>query len=151
MKSGIFAGIGLACAAGLAGCNQPEPAPPSPADAMQAIRFDNPRLALPAVKGNPGAVYFDVKNSGGADVAFGDPEVAGAQSAMLHGTSMNEVAQQAVKAGETVKFEPGGQHVMAMGLADTLKPGGTTKVTLHFTSGKTAIFPARIIAAGDDR
>ena len=92
---------------------------------------------LPPVKGNPGAVYFDIANAGPADVAFRTADVAGAQGAMIHAMDagvMGDVVQQPVKSGETVKFEPGGRHIMAMGLPDTLKPGDSTEVTLHFVA-----------------
>jgi copper(I)-binding protein len=155
MKSGFFAALALSGAvAGLAGCGQEQPAAPAGPQAPAGIAVANAWLALPPVKGNPGAVYFDITNRGSDEVAFRSAEVEGAQSAMMHVSvdgSMNDLMLQPVKPGETVKFAPGGSHVMAMGLADTLKPGGKTKVTLHFSRGETLTFPADILAAGDAR
>jgi len=53
--------------------------------------------------------------------------------------------------GKTAKFEPGGNHVMAMGLDEALKAGDTTEVTLTFVGGDKVSFPATVLAAGDAR
>lgn len=154
MKAGFFASIALmAGCAGLAACNQ-QPAAPSPAQADGGVTVADARLALPPVKGNPAAVYFSLTNTGSKDVAVRTAEVQGAQSAMMHamnGASMDDLMLQPIKAGETVKFEPGGRHVMVMGVAETLQPGGSTTVTLHFDNGDKLAFPARILAPGDAR
>jgi copper(I)-binding protein len=78
-------------------------------------------------------------------------EVAGAGSAMMHSSDMQELPQIAVPAGESAKFEPGEQHVMAMDLADTVAAGGTVEVTLTFVGGDKFSFPAEVRAAGDER
>ena len=113
---------------------------------------------MPAVSGNPGAVYFTVKNDGDRDRFIRAAAVEGAQSAMLHqmGTwnrqpSMDEVFQVPVPAGGELNFEPGGLHVMANELADTLAAGGQTEVTITFIGGRTATFPVEVRAAGDER
>ncbi len=84
--------------------------------------------------------------------------VAGAGSAVLHqmGTwnnepSMDEVLQIDVPANGDLKFEPGGLHVMANDLADTVTAGGTAEVTLTFVGGDKISFPAEVRAAGDER
>ena len=64
---------------------------------------------------------------------------------------MEETLQVMVKAGETVKFEPGGTHVMAMDLADTVAPGSQAEVTVTFVGGDKVSFPADVRAAGDER
>jgi copper(I)-binding protein len=112
----------------------------------------NARLMLPAVAGNPGAVYFDLANGGDRDMMMSGAKVDGAQSAMMHVTEpsgMLEILQIMVKAGETVKFAEGGNHVMAVGLPDTLKPGDMANVTVHFVGGDELTFPATVHAAGD--
>lgn len=164
MKSSLLAACALALSGlTLAACgsesSQPtqdasEAAPEAPA----GIVVNDGRLVLPAVAGNPGAVYFDVVNDGEADAAVVAAEVQGAGSTMLHATveeggmaSMKHMTEFPVAKGATLKFAPGGNHVMAMDLADTLKPGGTTEVTLTFASGDKASFPATILAAGEAR
>ncbi|MEO6040546.1 MAG: copper chaperone PCu(A)C [Croceibacterium sp.] len=159
MKSAIWPAAALALAAfGPAACGDQQPAGPAGPQAPAGVTVSNGRLALPAVKGNPGAVYFDLANAGPKAVMVRNANVEGAQSAMIHTMAtwngkpdMQELMQQSVKAGETLKFEPGKLHVMAMNLADTLKAGGTTNVTLHFATGDAVTFPAKVMAAGDAR
>ena len=105
-----------------------------------------------------GASIIDIANTGDKDMMIRAADVQGAGMAMLHETStwnnqtdMQEVFQQPVAAGETVKFEPGGLHVMASDLDPSLVAGGTTEVTLTFVGGDKVSFPAEVLAAGDAR
>jgi len=159
MKSGIWmaAALGLA-GLGLASCGEkPEQATAAP-DAPEGISITNARLMLPAVKGNPGAVYFDVKNDSAKNMMIRATSVAGAGSAMLHqmGTwnnqpSMDEIFQIDVPANGELKFEPAGLHVMVNDIADTVTAGSTAEVTLTFVGGDKISFPADVRAAGDER
>jgi copper(I)-binding protein len=160
MKSAILASAALALATlGLAACGGEKAAETDASDSSaDGISVTDARLILPAVAGNPGAVYFTVKNDGERDRFIRAASVDGAQSAVLHqmGTwnnqpSMDEVFQVPVKAGGELKFEPGGLHVMANGLPETLAAGGQAQVTITFVGGKTASFPAEVRAAGDER
>ena len=155
MTKSIWAALALAAAALVpAACSEaPEQAETNP-DAPEGIAVENGRLMLPAVAGNPGAAYFDVVNSGDRDRMIRAASVAGAGSSMMHvtePTGMQEILQIMVKAGETVKFEPGGTHVMAMDLADTVVAGGEAEVTVIFVGGDKVSFPAEVRAAGDER
>lgn len=160
MKSRFFASVALGFAAlGLAACGSGEEAPAETApEAPAGIEVSNGRLMLPPVSGNPGAVYFDVANSGDRDMVIRSAAVAGAESAEIHSTgtwdgepAMHEVFQLAVPAGETVAFEPGGLHVMAMDLGEGVSAGSTAEVTLTFAGGDKVSFPAEVRAAGDER
>jgi copper(I)-binding protein len=160
MKSTVLAPLALALGTlALAGCgNKHEPAAGEVADAPGGISISDARLVLPAVKGNPGAVYFTVHNDSASDRTIGDVAVKGAQSAMIHQTTMangmsemHEMPQTKVPAHGVLTFAPGGFHVMAMDLDETLAKGGTADVTLSFDNGEKAVFPAEILAAGDAR
>lgn len=164
MKSALSAAALIALAGvGLAGCNQKsgEPSAATSAtapDAPAGVSVAHGSLVLPAVKGNPGVVYFDITNNGAADTSIAGVHIDGVQSATLHMTmhsggvsSMMEMSSLPVTAGATVKFAPGGNHVMATGLDDGLKAGGTTEVTLTFASGDKVSFPAKIEPAGTPR
>jgi copper(I)-binding protein len=159
MKTSIWSALALALAAvGPVACGEaPEQAPAEP-EAPEGIAVTNGRLMLPAVAGNPGAVYFDIANSGERNVMIRAVSVQGASSAVLHqvGTwnnepSMDEIFQVDVPAGGSVTFEPGALHVMANELADTVVAGGQTEVTVTFVGGDKVSFPAEIRAAGDER
>jgi copper(I)-binding protein len=143
----------------LAACGDREqPAPAQSSAPAAGLSVSDGRLVLPAVKGNPGAVYFTVHNGGDKPDTLDEAEVAGARMAMLHQTSMvsghtsmQQVDTMSVPAGGDLVFAPGGRHVMAMDLDDSLKPGGTTNVTLSFASGEKRTIPAEILAAGNAR
>ena len=152
MKRAIWmaAALGLA-AAGLAGCSEaPDPAEAAP-EGPEGISVTDARLMLPAVAGNPGAVYFEVKNAGDKNRVIRAVSVAGAGSTAMHSAAMEELAQIPVPPGEGAKLTPGERHVMAMDLADTVIAGGTAEVTLTFVGGDKLSFPAEVRAAGDER
>jgi copper(I)-binding protein len=173
MKCTVFAPLALILAPlSLAGCESKEaPAtsdtptadapvaqPGERANAAEGIAITDARLVLPAVKGNPGAVYFTLHNDSANDETIGGAAVKGAASAMIHQSTMtngmsemHEMAHAVVPAHGTLAFAPGGLHVMAMDLDDALAKGGTAEVTLDFENGDKAVFPAEILAAGDAR
>ena len=155
----LLAGLAaLSLAFAVAGCGGEAEAPVAAApDAPEGVTISDGRLSLPAVSGNPGAVYFKIKNAGPNDVMIRAVNVAGAASALPHMTAewsgkvdMQELQQVAVPKESEVVFEPGAMHIMAMGIDDTLKAGGETEVTLTFVGGDKASFPAQIRAPGDD-
>ena len=160
MKSVVFAPLALALGTlALAGCNDKQaPAAGEQADAPEGISITDARLVLPAVKGNPGAVYFTVHNDSANNETIVGAEVKGAKEAMIHQSTMvagmsemHEMPGALVPTKGTLAFAPGGLHIMAVSLDDTLAKGGTTDVTLSFDSGDKAVFPAEILAAGDAR
>ena len=155
MKRSVWSAVAIGIAAlGPVACGEaPEEAAAGPA-APEGISVTNARLMLPAVAGNPGAVYFDVANSGTGGKMIRAASVAGAGSAMMHTTvedGMQETLQIMVPPGGSVKFEPGGAHLMALSLADTVTAGSKAEVTLTFVGGDKISFPAEVRAAGDER
>ncbi len=155
MNRSVWSAVALTIAAlGPAACGEaPEQADTGPT-APDGISVTNARLMLPAVPGNPGAVYFDVANTGDSGRMIRAASVVGAGSSMMHTTvdgNMQETLQIMVAPGETVKFEPGGNHIMAMNLADTVTAGSQAEVTLTFVGGDAISFPADVRAAGDER
>jgi len=151
MTKSIWPALALALAAlGPAACGDAsDPGADAEAAALADVKVTNAKLMLPAVAGNPGAVYFDVANSSDRNMVIRAVSVAGAGSAMLHTADMQEMTQVMVPPGETVKFEDGKQHVMAMNLADTVKPGSTAEVTVTFVGGDEVKAQAQVHAAGD--
>ena len=122
------------------------------------LTIENARMVLPAVAGNPAAIYFDLTNNSDRGVAVRKAEVDGAGKTEVHGTmewsgkmEMSETGPQAVQAGETLKFEPGGLHVMVFDLSPDLVAGSETAMTLTVAGGKSATFNVPIQAAGEER
>jgi copper(I)-binding protein len=106
---------------------------------------NSPRMA------NAGAIYMDLE-SGDGDRLIGaavDASIAGKveihETAMVEGEMgeeseegmggammMQEVGEIALPAGETVKLEPGGYHIMLLDISTPLELGETFDVTLTF-------------------
>ncbi|MBV1687223.1 copper chaperone PCu(A)C [Novosphingobium sp. G106] len=146
----------------LAACQQNK-APQAPAttaaapneaapDAKPGITVSGGVLVLPAVKGNPGAAYFDLSNGGPAVSAVAAISIDGAGKAEMHetsGGSMAPLKELSVKPGETVKFARGGKHVMVFDIAETVKPGGTVEMTLTFAGGDKVSAPLKVQSVTD--
>lgn len=157
MKPTIFASIALAASSiALAGCQQEAKQETAP-EGMPGISVTNARLVLPAVKGNPGAVYFDLTYSGTDYATLRKVEVAGAKEAMMHDTTVQNGVTQMYPApfinlpkGETVRFAPAGKHVMVMDIDPKLVAGGSTDVTLTFAGGDKTTTSAKIQPPGSN-
>lgn len=154
------AGLGMAAgfALALGGCAEEAPAPVAVEGVYPDLEIANARLILPPVSGNPAAIYFDATFGGERGISITGAEVEGAASAEVHATmeynfetTMADAGPIALRGGETVTFEPGGLHIMAMGLDESVAAGDTVEVTLKIIGGKTHKFDAPVQAAGDER
>lgn len=120
-------------------------------DAKPGMSAQGARLVLPAMTGRPGVAYFTLKNGGAASATLAAVEIKDVGRAEMHRTAggkMEPVDKVDVAPGATVAFAPGGLHVMAFDVADTLKPGSETEITLTFSDGDKLSTPARIEAFG---
>lgn len=88
-----------------------------------------------------GAVYLTIKNKGKSDDTLVSAKTKVSQSAELHNTSQDEggimkmrKVEGGVKisAGETVKFAPGGFHIMLLDMTGKVEPGAKFPLTLVF-------------------
>lgn len=157
MKTFAAALAAITLALGTAACSGSEDnvAETTSPDAPAGISVTDGRMSLPAVKGNPAAIYFTIRNVSDKQVTIRAVDVAGAASAQLHETSewngkmdMQELFQLPIKPGGEVVLEQGGKHVMAYDLDDDLVAGGETEVTLIFVGGDKVSFPAKVMAPG---
>lgn len=160
VKTRFWAPLALGFAAvALASCGgNEEPAAAAQDEGIPGLTVSNARMVLPPVEGNPAAVYFDLEYEGDRQVALNRGSVEGAESATFHDygeydfkVQMMDMLPLPLKKGDKVSFEPGGKHLMAMGLSPELEPGDTTDVTITVSGGKSQTFPAEIKAAGDER
>ncbi len=96
-------------------------------------------LVSPA-PGSPAVLYLWVTNpTSHADTVTG-VHVADADSARMHrtmamGKGMDQMMPEAalgVPAHDTVRFAPGGLHIMVFGVAGKVSPGDSTALTLTF-------------------
>lgn len=101
------------------------------------------------------AGYLTIENSGDTpdmllSVEADFPSVSVHRSEMSDGVAtMSPVAQLEVAAGETVTFEPGGLHVMFMGLEEPFVSGDSIPATLVFERAGPVEVDFHVEARGD--
>lgn len=120
-------------------------------DAKPGVTAGAARLVLPIVPKRPGVVYFRVTNNTGGKITLAGVHVQGVGRAEMHRTSggaMAPVDHVDIDAGAAVAFAPGGLHVMAFDIADTLKAGGETELTLTFADGDKLSLPIKVEPMG---
>jgi periplasmic copper chaperone A len=135
----------LAVAVGIAlmaGCTAATAPTPSTAPAPGEITAVEVWLrAAPA--GSNSAAYMTLLNGTGEDVQLVVVAAPVTEDVTLHETvNENNVLRMvpqpegfAVAANGTVVLEPGGKHVMLMGVEHSLDPGDTVELTLRFSNG----------------
>lgn len=112
------------------------------------LQIIHPAISRPAATAKAAAGYMVIANSGSADDRLLSVETPVAASAMLHlsATSpegvatMRHVPELVIPAGDVAVLEPGGYHIMLMGLTGALPEGGMIPATLTFEkAGKVQI------------
>jgi len=100
-----------------------------------------------------GAVYFTIQNSDSIDIRIVSVSVDLAQTTAIHtqrmdGDMMSMVPMEGVlvPAGESVKLQPGGVHVMLMGFVRTYGVGDTLGVEVVFEDGVAISFAVGVSA-----
>jgi copper(I)-binding protein len=100
----------------------------------------------------PSGGYFTLRNGTPSPVTLTTAKSPACGMLMLHKsdstagmTSMDDVSEVIVPAGGTVKFAPGGYHLMCTEAGPAIKPGQHVPVTLNFRGGAkvTAVFAVR--------
>jgi len=104
------------------------------------IRFINPTT--------PAAGYFTVTNAGASPVVITGASSPDCGSLMLHQSrnangveQMEMVSSVTVPAHGSVKFAPGGYHLMCVSPSANIAPGRTVPVTLTFADHRTVTKP----------
>jgi copper(I)-binding protein len=99
------------------------------------------------------AVYLTIDNAGGAADRLVSVSTAVADRSEVHATvregdvvRMRRIEPLDVGAGERVAFEPGGRHVMLMGLQAPLVQGSRIAVTLEFEKAGPVRVEADVLA-----
>lgn len=105
----------------------------------------------PAPAGDTGVVYMTITNAGGAADALVGAQSDIAEAVELHETKMENdvmqmqpVASVEVPADGQVTFEPGGLHVMLIGLQQDLEAGDGFEITLKFEHSKDVLVEATV-------
>ncbi len=134
----LFLGIVLT---GLAGCERPAPDKSSPAAA--SLQISEAHMPEPPPGVSMGAIYLVLSNPQPRDRQLVLLETDVAASAQVHRSSYDEgtmrmrhVPHLTVPAGQTLRFEPGGYHVMLMQLDASLQAGAQFDLRLTFDGGE---------------
>lgn len=140
----------LIATAMLAGCQQP-----------REIHVDRGFVRLAAVPGHPAAAYFTVHGGAADTVLISVASEVAIKSEMHESMSaggsggaggmmtMTPIRDLPLPAAGTIRFAPGGRHVMLYDVNPAIKPGGTVPLTFTFSSGLRIDYDAGAIAAGD--
>jgi len=123
--------------------------------AADEVLVTNPYVrAVPAVMQNS-AAFMTLKNTGTNDHAVVSAVSDAAKVVELHThvqdgevMRMRQVDQISIQAGDTTVLEPGGLHVMLLGLTSPLGIGSNVEVNLTFSDGSTKSVVAPIKAVG---
>ncbi|MGH7733259.1 MAG: copper chaperone PCu(A)C [Gemmatimonadales bacterium] len=106
-------------------------------------------------RGGPGGAYFTIINDGPDDTLIGvtSPD---ADTTMMHRSvptggmvRMEMTTAVPVPAGDTVRFEPGTDHVMLTGLHRTILAGDSLSLTLTFRNAGTVVVTAPVVPYAD--
>jgi len=115
---------------------------PATAAAPNATVSDAWIRALPA--NLPSGGYFTLHNNGNAPLKLTGASSTACGMLMLHKSEnmggmahMDDISDIDVPANGTLKFAPGGYHLMCMDATPAIKPGHTVDVTLQFSGGAT--------------
>ena len=121
-------------------------------EAAGELRIDRATVQLPTVPGRPAAGYFTLGGGTGSLTSVASPLASRVE---MHSNSMaggvmrmDKLPSVMVRAGETVRFAPGGNHLMIYGLPATLKPGATVPLVFSFEGGKQVRAEALAVAPG---
>ncbi|WP_454884555.1 copper chaperone PCu(A)C [Sphingomonas oryzagri] len=121
------------------------------------LSADQAWVRLPAVAGHPGAAYLTV-HGGPEPARLLAVESKAAGSTELHEsmkmggsgmTGMQRLDGLDVPVNGTVRFAPGGNHVMMFGLDANLKAGDTIPLSVRFEKGQPLTVDAKVVGAGD--
>lgn len=135
--------------AGLAGCAADTPAPASSAEpaAEQSQHLTvTGAWAKAAEAGGMTGAFGTLENSGSDDITVVAAESPAATTVELHETAMGADGAMAmleieggfvIPAGGDYVLEPGGSHLMLMGLTDDLQAGEMLAITLELGDGST--------------
>lgn len=147
-RSMVFPGFATAAALGvalvaLAACSTGAATAPTISDAWVRPAMGPER---------PAAGYMVITNTSGQADALLSVSMAGASSVEIHQTTsdasgmmgMHPIPRLEVPAGGTVKLEPGGYHLMIMGLTTPLEVGSKVTLELVFERAGTVVVEADV-------
>lgn len=144
---GLLSALGAAASSAVAAAG--------PAAAKPIIERAWARATAPGVSVT--AVYFTIRNPGPRADQVVTLRSAAGERAEIHETKMSggimqmrQITDATVPAGGTLALEPGGTHVMLIGLRSPLVPGATVPLVLTFRHAGEVQVNALVLAPGSD-
>ncbi|MGH8515972.1 MAG: copper chaperone PCu(A)C [Panacagrimonas sp.] len=130
----------------LCACGRTENGQEAGAATLQRAQVDSARIVLPPPRAPMAAGYFELHNPGKTALVLEALESTAFESVEMHETveqdgmsRMRPLANATVAPGETLRFEPGGMHLMLMGprlaSAEPAPPTITLKLRLRAAAG----------------
>ncbi len=108
------------------------------------VTIDNAVIPQPPAAATVSAAYMSVHNPGDQARQIVSAHSDVAEHVELHTHThkdgmmqMRQVDEVALPAGETVRFEPGGLHIMLIGLSSPLEAGQDVAITLTLDNGES--------------
>jgi copper(I)-binding protein len=129
----------MVAAVALAGCEQAQ------------LGVEDAWVRLPAVSSRPGAAYFTIKGGADATSLLAVSSPAAVRTELHEMKTMALLKDVPIPAGSTVKFEPGGKHVMLYDISPEVRAGGKIPLRLAFANGKTVEVEAELRAPGQEK
>ncbi len=120
------------------------------------LRITDAEVRVSPVEGNPAVGYFTIVG-GPEDVSLRNVVSDSAVRIELHETmemdgmsTMQALKEVPVPAGETVKFEPGGKHIMIWGVPQSAVTLNELPIVFVFSNGDRIMFEASVSAPDAD-
>ncbi len=135
----------------LTGCTAPEPSATSARPAADVVHMDDSWIK--AADDGMSASFGTLVNDGETDITVVSAETDAADALELHETVENEAGEMIMReieggfvipAGGRLTLEPGGDHIMLMGLTHPLIAGDEVSFTLTFSDDSSYAFTAPV-------
>ena len=138
-RRAALAATTIVAASLLGACGGSDGSSDTTAPAADAVTVTKQWARTSAEGAEMGAAYMHIEVAADDELVGASVDMAVAMEAQVHemvmsggNMTMQEVESIPVKAGEMLELEPGGYHVMLMGLKKPLVTGETISVTLKF-------------------
>ena len=150
----LLAACSTGSSTGAAGTPSGTSSSPTPTAIADGLIVTDAWVRPPMGPDRPGAGYLTITNTFGADDVLIGVSSPVATSVEMHETmaedsgkvGMTPLDRIDVKVGSVVKLEPGGYHLMLMGVAGMPPVGGTVQLTLTFQHAGDVVVQAEVRA-----
>lgn len=119
--------------------------------AKQAVNVSDAYVRAPVAQRDVTAAFMTIDNGGQADIKLQSASSPAAERVELHQHThsdgmmrMRQVESIDIPARQTLALEPGGYHMMLIGVAPGLRDQDNVELTLNFSNGETLTVTAPV-------